>query len=162
MSRSARLPVPARASIELFGAQVRWHDHAMALDTVDAVTTEMVRLRCARHHDCRTCMSVRLGDADPDGLDRAMRGDTDALAPHHRLAVSLAEALMTQPAGMSDELVAGLREHFTDEQLVELTLKVMKFNVQKAMVALGTDTAVEPEDVPMLSWNPDGAFVPRV
>lgn len=35
-------------------AMATWQDEALALDAVDAVTTELVRLRAARHHDCHT------------------------------------------------------------------------------------------------------------
>ena len=32
----------------------RWQSLVIALDAVDDVTTEVVRLRAARHHDCHT------------------------------------------------------------------------------------------------------------
>ena len=32
----------------------RWQEEVVELDLVDPVTTEMVRLRCAEHHDCHT------------------------------------------------------------------------------------------------------------
>ena len=32
----------------------RWQEEVVRLDLVDPVTTEMVRLRCAEHHDCHT------------------------------------------------------------------------------------------------------------
>ena len=32
----------------------RWQEEVVQLDLVDPVTTEMVRLRCAEHHDCHT------------------------------------------------------------------------------------------------------------
>ena len=31
-----------------------WQEEVVQLDLVDPVTTEMVRLRCAEHHDCHT------------------------------------------------------------------------------------------------------------
>ena len=31
-----------------------WQAAVVRLDTIDAVTTELVRLRCARVHDCAT------------------------------------------------------------------------------------------------------------
>jgi hypothetical protein len=64
---------------------------------------------------------------------------------------------MTLPAQMDEDLVAELHEHFTDDQLVELTLKVMKFNIQKVMVSLGTDFPVTTEK--LSSWDPEGSFV---
>ena len=54
MTRSVRLPKGASTDAELHQAVGRWQSAAIALDAVDPVTTEMVRLRCARHHDCHT------------------------------------------------------------------------------------------------------------
>ncbi len=85
-----------------------------------------------------------------------------ALAPAdegHRLALALTDALMTRPGAMPDELVTGLRARFSAEQLVELTLKVMKFNIQKAMVALGTDVEATPEMAARFPWAAEAGFV---
>ena len=77
----------------------------------------------------------------------------------HRLALALTDALMTRPGAMPDDLVARLRAWFTAEQLVELTLKVMKFNIQKAMVALGTDVPATPEMAARYPWSAEAGFV---
>jgi hypothetical protein len=66
---------------------------------------------------------------------------------------------MSQPGQLDQRAVAELRQQFSAEQLVELTLKVMKYNIQKVMVALGVDFAVDPSEVARLAWNRDGAFV---
>lgn len=31
-----------------------WQQRVLALSAIDAVTTELVRLRAAKHHDCHT------------------------------------------------------------------------------------------------------------
>ena len=54
MSRSVRLPRGAHASGPLMDALVEWQAAAVRLDSVDPITTEIVRLRCASHHDCHT------------------------------------------------------------------------------------------------------------
>jgi hypothetical protein len=71
----------------------------------------------------------------------------------------LADALMTQPAHVDDDLVARLRANYTNAQLVEITLKTMKFNIQKVSVALGTDEVMTREGLAQRSWNQDGGFV---
>lgn len=53
-TRSVRLPRGTRARSDLLHALVEWQAAAVRLDAVDPVTTELVRLRCARHHDCHT------------------------------------------------------------------------------------------------------------
>jgi hypothetical protein len=54
MIRSVRLPAGSRTDGDLHRALRQWQAEVVALDAVDPVTTEMVRLRCARHHDCHT------------------------------------------------------------------------------------------------------------
>jgi ABC-type arginine transport system ATPase subunit len=109
-------------------------------------------------------MSIRLAvarqtDGDRDAVERAASYDDAYLIERHRLVVALADALMTQPGQLDDELIAGLRAEFTAAQLVEITLKTMKYNVQKVLVALGTDEPITPERINQVSWNQDGTYV---
>ena len=71
----------------------------------------------------------------------------------------LADALMTQPSGLTDDQVAELRRHFTEAQLLELTLDVMKWNYQKVSVALGVDHEVRPGELTDLIFDADGHWV---
>jgi hypothetical protein len=66
---------------------------------------------------------------------------------------------MTQPGELPDELVGRLRRHFTDAQLVELTLDVMKWNAQKVSVALGVDDEVRPGELVDLVFDEQGHWV---
>ena len=66
---------------------------------------------------------------------------------------------MTLPTHLDDATVAALRATYTVEQLVELTLKVLKFNTQKINVTLGTHHWQTADDVASARWNADGAFV---
>ncbi|CAB4572306.1 MAG: hypothetical protein ACK5CE_12495 [Actinomycetes bacterium] len=88
-----------------------------------------------------------------------LAGHDHALAERHRVALALADALMTQPGALDDELVAALRREFTDEQLVELTLDVMKWNAQKVPVALGTDVWLRPGELTDLVFDEQGNWV---
>ena len=73
--------------------------------------------------------------------------------------MALADALMTQPAGLDDATIAELRRHFSNDQLVELTVDVMKWNYQKAMVAMGTDPEVKPGELADLIFDENGHWV---
>jgi len=84
--------------------------------------------------------------------------DTD-LAESHRVALRLADALMTQPGDIDDVLAGDLRKHFTDEQILELTLDVMKWNYQKVAVALRIDAEVVPGELTDLEFDTDGHWV---
>lgn len=67
--------------------------------------------------------------------------------------------MMTQPSSLSNDVVTELREQFTDEQLIELTLDVMKWNAQKISVALGTDVWMAPGELTDLVFDEQGNWV---
>jgi len=66
---------------------------------------------------------------------------------------------MTQPSSLSDELVTELHDNFSDEQLVELSLDIMKWNAQKVPVALGTDVWLQPGELTDLVFDDAGNWV---
>ncbi len=66
---------------------------------------------------------------------------------------------MTMPGALPDELVAQLHAEFTREQLVELTLDVMKWNYQKVSVALRTDAEIQPGELADLAFDEHGNFI---
>lgn len=66
---------------------------------------------------------------------------------------------MTRPGDIDDSVVEGLREHFSADQLVEISLKVMKFNIQKVLVSLGTHSWITADEIDQISWNRDGTYV---
>ncbi len=78
---------------------------------------------------------------------------------HHKAALELADALMTRPDSLSDDTLSRLREHFTERQLVELTLDVMKWNYQKVSVATGTDLEMVPGTLAPLRFDEQGHFI---
>lgn len=52
--RSLRVPPGTRTAPELRNALGRWQAEVVEMDSIDLPTTEMVRLRAAKHHDCHT------------------------------------------------------------------------------------------------------------
>jgi len=82
--------------------------------------------------------------------------ETSDLAERHKVALRVADALMTQPGAIDAELRAQARHWFSREELVELTLDVMKWNYQKVSVALGTDAEVKPGELADLEFDGDG------
>ena len=63
------------------------------------------------------------------------------------------------PDDLDDETVRQVRDRFSPEQNVEIVLKVLKFNTQKVMVALGTHTWLTPEQIACVRWNTEGTYV---
>jgi alkylhydroperoxidase family enzyme len=94
-----------------------------------------------------------------DTIADVLTPDTAGLPSHHRAALALADAMMTQPTSLPDEALAELREHFTPEQLIELTLDIMKWNYQKTAVALGVDEPVRTDQLSDLVFDEAGNWV---
>jgi alkylhydroperoxidase family enzyme len=106
-------------------------------------------------------MSLRLAVARQAGLDEATAGkvgrhDIGDLREEHEAALRLADALMTMPGDISEALYQQLHRHFRPEQLLELTVDVMKWNFQKVSVALGTDAEVQPGALTDLHFDAEG------
>ena len=54
MNRERRLDRGIGAARPLGAALRDWQAAVVLIDGVDAITTELVRIRCAQHHDCHT------------------------------------------------------------------------------------------------------------
>jgi len=126
---------------ELDAAMNAFAAAAVRANAVDPLVTELVRLRCAQVHDCRLCGSLRLADAMELGLDEAMtmkvaRHEVSDLGDAAKAALRLCDAIILAPASADDTLAADLHEHFTDQQIAELCIDVMKWTHQKVLVAL--------------------------
>lgn len=96
---------------------------------------------------------------DEDTIDAVFAGSPEDLPADQRAALALADALMTQPSSLSDAMIDDLHRHFTAEQLVELTLDVMKWNAQKVAVALGIDDWIRPGELSDLRFDDQGNWV---
>ena len=96
---------------------------------------------------------------DESTAAKVERYEASDLSEQHKVALRLADALMTQPGDISPALAAQLREHFSDDQILELTLDVMKWNYQKVPVALGTDDDVRPGELTDLVFDAQGNWV---
>lgn len=135
-------------SATLRRATAQWHDRVLQLDWLDPTTSEVNRLRGAFYHTCRLCMSGRFvldGQPIADvGLVTAVRDrQTSALDARHRVALMYADAHMADPARYLDgPLVDLLTQTFSTEELIEITLDMSAWNIQKVHVALGIDDPV--------------------
>ncbi|MEZ5226157.1 MAG: hypothetical protein R2710_05645 [Acidimicrobiales bacterium] len=72
----------------------------------------------------------------------------------------MADALLSDPAGATPQLRARLAQHYRPDQIIELTLDVMKWSYQKIPVALGTDLEVVPGQLSALRFDADGRYLP--
>jgi len=134
------------------------------LDALDPVTTELVRLRGARTHNCRICQSTRSVAAMRSGADEATFDQVDFyptsdLDPAIKTALRLTDAIITQPSGIDPALVAEVRAHFSPAQTVEIVLDVVRNSAQKSAVAMAVDQAHVDEGVELYEIGADGDVI---
>ena len=131
------------------------------LDALDPVTTELVRLRGARQHTCRLCMSRRSLDAMNAGADASTfeaidryRSDV-GLTPAQQAALGLTDAIIWTPAHLRAADLQAVREHLTPAEAVEVVLDVMRNSANKIAVALGAD-APQVEGIQLFETDSQG------
>jgi alkylhydroperoxidase family enzyme len=109
----ARRPELAHAQIAL---QSRFYDSAI----LPGRLLELLRLRIAALNECQVCQTSRKSD-DVTEDDIACLGDEDdRFTPAERAALSFATALAADHLSIGEREITSLREHFSEEQVVEL------------------------------------------
>jgi alkylhydroperoxidase family enzyme len=115
------------------------------LRELDALTSEVVRLRGAAQHNCRLCKSLRETTALEAGGSETLYGGIEhfeasaLLTDRHKAALRYVDALIWSPGHIDRGIAAGVRAHFSDAEAVELTFDVMRNASNKVAVALGGD-----------------------
>lgn len=167
LGRLFGIEIPVRAPVAAGTWDVDFDEFLKAvarLRVLDWTTTEIVRLRGARFHNCRLCKSLRTVSALKEGADEELFDKIDLyessdLGERHKVALRLTDAIVTQPRFLDDELVAQVRATFTDAEVVELVLDVMRNAANKVAVAFGADEAHVTEGVELYDVLPDGDVV---
>ena len=134
---------------------------AVRADRIDPVITELVRLRCAQYHDCRLCASFRVQEALDAGFDEAMQRaiasyESSTFSPAAKAALRLCDAMIMRPGNIERGLRDELHEHFTDQQITEICIDVMKWSQQKSLVALRIEAPASSEHLTQLIFGDDG------
>ena len=135
-----------------------------ALDALDPVTSELVRLRGARQHNCRLCRSLRNRTALRAGATESDFAAVDAYADSSlsalaRASLAFCDAMLWTPGRISGDVVATLRAEAGPDQQVELVLDVTRNALNKVAVALGADAAHVEEGIEVYDVEPDGSLV---
>lgn len=156
--------VPRRVPIASVWLTIESFMAAVAhLNALDPTTTELVRLRGARQHECRICKSRRSVAAIEQGADEAMftsvdhYGDSD-LPAATKAALGLVDAMIWTPTAVPTEVVAAVRADLTDAQAVEVVLDVVRNSTNKIAVALGADAPEVIEGVQLFVTDADGVL----
>jgi alkylhydroperoxidase family enzyme len=111
-------------------ANAYWMATAMAGRKLSRRLLELVRLRLAFHSQCRSCMAMRFSSAMDEGftedlvcsLEKPM--EAPDLTPPEKAALAYADLFATNHFAIDEATFAGLREHFTDGEIIELGMFV--------------------------------------
>jgi AhpD family alkylhydroperoxidase len=94
---------------------------------------ELVRLRVAFWNQCRSCMAIRYEEALDDGLTEGLvcslerPQEAEDLSEAERAAIAFGDLMATNHLAITDETFDGLREHFSEPEIVELCMNVALF-----------------------------------
>ena len=115
------------------------------LRELDALTSEVVRLRGAAQHNCRLCKSLRETTALDAGGSETLYSDIEhfeasgLLTDRQKAALRYVDALIWAPGRIDRGIAAAVRSQFSDAEAVELTFDVMRNASNKVAVALAGD-----------------------
>jgi len=137
---------PAAGDATQAGQLTAYQEAVVRGSALDPMTTELVRLRCARTHRCRICQTLRLADARAAGVDNAMTAQIDFyersdLPDRAKVALRVTDAFITRPELLSGTAEEQARTSFGPAERASLCLDITKWSTQKIHVALGTDGA---------------------
>ena len=147
-------PIPISVQTHLWAAHERFLLEVAKLSALDPVTSELVRLRGARAHDCRLCQSRRSVSA----IDLAGRNDLfderdpSGISDAQALALQVVDTFVWQPLqwppGLGEQVVDALGP----AAATELTLDIVRNAANKIAVAFDADhpqveTGVEYYDI---------------
>ena len=107
---------------------------------------ELARMRIAEINDCVACSDFRAPSVQDAGIAPELYANVGAYAtypgytPRQRLAIEYAERFATEHASIDDEFFARMREVFTDEEVLDLTLCIAVFlGLGRSLTVLGVD-----------------------
>ena len=107
---------------------------------------ELARMRIAQINDCIACADFRAQSVLDAGLAPELYANVAAYAGYpgytarQRLAIEYAERFATDHASMDDAFFERLRESFSDEEILDLTLCVAVFlGLGRSLAVLGVD-----------------------
>jgi hypothetical protein len=147
MSSVARTSITlAQAAPELGAAQYRFQEMAYP-GAVDLVTRELLRILSGRLSHCSVCRNLRLNAAikrgfDESMLDRLEDPSSGELPERQQIVLRLTLAFLNAPETFTTTDWAELRGYYSEEQVAELLLDLVRFRPgSKLVVATGTEPA---------------------
>ena len=138
---------------QLIDPIVRLNDSVWRRNSVRLALVEMLRLRNARAVNCVFCKAARYDVARQDGLTEDKVAQIDdgfadsGLSELEKLVLGFADVYLRDPGHFDPQLIARLREQFSEEQICHMAVALATFNASsKCAVSLGG----MPEFVPVM------------
>ena len=114
---------------------------------VDDRTKNLVELKGAQMIGCEYCADLgsqicrNSGFSDAELLALPRYRQSDLVTEREKLALDYAVAVMRTPVEVTDELFAQMKEHFSGQQLVEITALLTLVNLDRFNAAFGIGSA---------------------
>jgi AhpD family alkylhydroperoxidase len=115
--------------------------------TVDERTRNLVELKGAQMIGCEYCVDLgsqvcrNSGLTDEELLALPRYRSSELFTDREKAALDYTVAVMRTPVEVTDEIFARMKEHFSDEQLVELTALLTLVNVDRFNAAFRIGSA---------------------
>jgi alkylhydroperoxidase family enzyme len=115
--------------------------------SVDERLKYLVELKGAQMIGCEFCVDLgsqicrNSGFSDEELLALPRYHQSELFTEREKLALDYAVGVMRTPVHVSDELFARMKEHFSDEQLVEITALLTVVNLDRLNAAFGIGSA---------------------
>jgi 4-carboxymuconolactone decarboxylase len=115
--------------------------------SVDERLKYLVELKGAQMIGCEFCVDLgsqicrNSGFSDDELLALPHYRESELFTEREKLALDYTAAVMRTPVEVTDELFARVKEHFTDEQLVEITALITLVNLDRFNAAFGVGAA---------------------
>jgi AhpD family alkylhydroperoxidase len=115
--------------------------------SVDDRLKNLIELKGAQMIGCEYCVDLgsqicrHNGLTDDELLALPRYQQSDLFSDREKLALDYTVALMRTPVEVTEELFAQLKEHFGDEQLVEITALLTVVNIDRFNAAFGIGAA---------------------
>ncbi len=116
-------------------------------DAVDERLKYLVELRGAQMIGCEFCVDLgsqvcrRAGLSDEELLALPRHCVSDLFTEAEKAALDYTVAVMRTPVEVTDEIFARMQEHFTDDQLVEITALLAVVNLDRFNAAFAIGSA---------------------
>ena len=115
--------------------------------SVDERLKNLVELKGAQLIGCEFCVDLgsqicrNSGLSDDELLALPRYRQSDLFTEREKLALDYTVAVMRTPVEVTDELFAQMKEHFSNEQLVEITAHLMVVSLDRFNAAFGIGSA---------------------